>query len=90
MWGTGKPGRWSEIDLLLLQAFQMYEDGLCGGCGQPLIHSTDDQSHDLFPLKTTTCYACTGLEGEAKKDPPGNGVKRYVANEMSKGWGVIK
>jgi hypothetical protein len=53
MWGTGNPRRWSELDVLLLEGFQLYEDSLCGGCGQPLGHTSE--------LKYTMAFASRRL-----------------------------
>lgn len=86
MWGTGEPGVWSEIDLLLLTAFQQYEAGICSGCGQPLGHTTELAYTPDFEVAEICCSACQVLEGRNKNHEPGNGVKRYVRNHMSDNW----
>lgn len=86
MWGMGEPGMWSELDLLLLKALQIYEDGICGGCGQPLAHTSDINNVWAFDLARLSCQACEFLDNSRKNDPPGAGVKTYVKNLMSQMW----
>lgn len=85
MWGTGTQGVWSDTDLILEQALDEYERGLCS-CGQPLIHSTEIAYTAEFAVEEVTCGACQQLESKAKNAEPKPGAKRYVANLMSRMW----
>jgi hypothetical protein len=85
MWGTGRQGVWSETDLLLEEAFDEYERGLCS-CGQPLTHTADVANTMEFPIKELTCGSCQVLESKNKNSEPAPGVKRYVENNMSRAW----
>jgi hypothetical protein len=85
MWGTGNPKRWSELDVLLLEGFQLYEDSLCGGCGQPLGHTSELKYTMAFAVDSVSCGACQQLDNKNKTEPP-PGVKRYVKNLMSDLW----
>lgn len=46
----------------LALALQQYEDGLCGGCGQPLVESTDPDNEGRYVASLPhRCHACTAL-----------------------------
>lgn len=85
MWGVGEVGVWSELDLMLVQALQMHEDGLCSGCGQPLMHTSDMDNIWAFELDSVSCHACEFLEN-ARKTEAKPGVKTYIQNLMSRMW----
>jgi hypothetical protein len=84
MWGMGRPGRWREMDLLLIEALHEYEAGICKGCGQPLAQTTSEKTHPLdFGLGSVICAGCELLKSDAAKDPaPGELI--YVKNEFGK------
>lgn len=86
MWGHGRPGRWSDVDVLLLEAYQSYLDGLCGGCGLPLGHTSKTKYTMAFKVDRITCNACSFVEGVAENDKPKPGVKLYIKNWMSDLW----
>lgn len=91
MWGLGKPGIWTEVDVLLIEALQVYEDNLCSGCGQPLAHTSWDKQSGgpglenihAFKIGEVNCSACEVLENKNAGDEPKAGVKRYIRNLMS-------
>lgn len=83
LWGRHRrrPQHWSRKDLLLAEAYSMYLDGLCSGCGQPAIHSYDGFNAGEFQLKSDAfCLACEQREMEQSK--PAAGEKRYIVNMM--------
>jgi len=82
LYGLGKPGRWRELDLLLLETLQQYEAGLCKGCGQPLIHSTEQANTDAYTVESMTCIVCEYMESNREEEPE-KGAKPYVVNHMS-------
>lgn len=83
MWGYGKPGRWSEVDLLLIEALRMHKDGLCPGCGHPLDHTSNIKNIRQWQLDDIQCHACEFLENDRKNAASGSGsgqsgVKRFI------------
>lgn len=88
LYGRGKPGRWTELDLVLVEALEAYEGSLCPGCGQPWAHSSDSSNSMAFKFvepEHSTCHVCQMLENKGKNDPPKAGVKTIIRNLMS--WG---
>lgn len=86
LYGRGKPGRWSELDLILIEALEAYEGSLCPGCGQPFAHSSDMSNMMAFKFDEKSCYVCEMLENKGKNnDKPKSGVKTFIRNLMS--WG---
>lgn len=57
---------WSYPDRALAMALDVYEDGLCGGCGHPT-HLTMDQANqrDWVADAPVRCHACTAREKKA-------------------------
>lgn len=74
------------MDVLLLEAYQSYLEGLCGGCGLPLGHTSEVKHTMAFKLSSVTCGTCQMLENDAENNPPKHGVKRYIKNWMSDLW----
>lgn len=85
MWGTGRPGRWSRLDVVLLEALTLYEAGLCGSCGQPLQFTTDPMNTLQMQANSVSCIGCESIAGFQKAHEPGPGEKVYVDNRMSEG-----
>lgn len=87
LWGFGSPGVWSELDLLLVKALRLFEDGLCS-CGNPLSHTSDLVNTMAWEYQDVTCAACQILENKAKQDTDSKpGLKRYITNKMSELFG---
>lgn len=61
-------------------ALQLYEDGLCPGCGQPASRAHDPDMEGYYVAVTRTCQACAAREVEAA-DQHGNGVMVGVVDE---------
>ena len=81
MWGVGRLGRVSDMDILLAQALHSYESGLCKGCGLPLGQSTSGTAHPMdFRLDSVTCEGCVLMKSEAASDPdPGELI--FIQND---------
>jgi len=74
----GKPGRWTQEDLLLTLAQQQYEDGLCAGCGEPrdaAYHGA--RGNGYYDRKTLSCAGCAAL-GAKHDGKPSPGDKDYL------------
>lgn len=77
---------------MLVKALQLYEDGLCSGCGQSAAHTFYNPKDAVpgpgmrnirsFEPAQITCVACEMSEGIRKKEELGSGVKMYVKNLM--------
>lgn len=94
MFGIGhkrKPGRITELDVLLADAVRMYEDSLCPGCGLPAhwVWDVDRDHAKTFQLDphAPQCAACELLEAppESDEDKLEPGEKRRVLNTMFDG-----
>lgn len=84
LWGTGKPGKWREIDLVLIEALALYEGGLCKGCGQPIAHTSEiANTREFEAADDLTCRACEVIESRQAGTALGKGQKLYVRNHMS-------
>jgi hypothetical protein len=78
-----KRGRWTWRARLLLEAFQMYEDSLCGSCAQSAFHTLDVGNTRAFTAETVTCLGCNVRETFQEQHPkPPKGLRLYVANRM--------
>jgi uncharacterized cysteine cluster protein YcgN (CxxCxxCC family) len=74
---------WTDRDLLLLEAFQIYEDSLCSGCGQSGFHVYEPRNTVKFDVETTVCVACESREThQANHTDRVHGEKVYVVNDM--------
>lgn len=66
--------RWSDHDVVLSSALTLYEAGLCPGCSQPLVESTDPAHDPHDPAGTgryvvadpVRCYACSAIDAKAR------------------------
>lgn len=77
--GEVKPGaKWRRKDTLFALALTEYEDGLCGGCGQPLSRTTGERPHG-FAVETYTCSACEELDiAKGREKEPSPGERMYL------------
>lgn len=67
--GKAFPGDlWADTDTLLASALTLFEAGLCPGCHNPLVESTDPANDGAYeaPLPVR-CHGCTAVERRAKK-----------------------
>lgn len=78
-----KRDRWTWRARLLLWAFQMYEDSLCGSCSQSAFHALDVGNARAYASATVTCWGCVVRESfqEQNQKPP-KGLRLYVTNRM--------
>jgi len=86
MWGChpGRSQHWSEVDLLLIEVLRVYEDALCGGCGQSAFHSHEVSNTRRFAVDDITCMSCASLELARESDgKPAAGMKLFIRNTMS-------
>jgi hypothetical protein len=68
MWGKKARRSPRKIDLLLIEAHQLYEESLCS-CGHSALLSYSEAYADEFDLNTeTTCYACAVAESDRAAD----------------------
>lgn len=83
MWDP-KRTKWDRQALLLLHAFQLYDDSLCSGCAQSSVHALDVANTREFQADTVMCLGCnvretwTDQHGKERM----NGEKVYVINNM--------
>ena len=79
-----KPSKWTAKAKLLLEAFQVYEDSLCGSCGQSGFHALDPLNTPYFDIETTVCLGCEVRETyqENQGQDRVHGEKVYVVNDM--------
>lgn len=77
---VGKPIRWTRRDLLLVEALEIYRDGLCPGCNQPrhLVHT--EWALGEIEEKTVTCHACRLTQISDRKPVPGQHV--FLRNKL--------
>jgi len=83
MWG-GK-NKWTRRAVLLLEAYQIYADSLCGSCGQSAFHASDHMNTPKFRLSETHCLGCECLERDQSQRDGERlpfGDRRYVLNTM--------
>lgn len=83
MWGRHRrrPQHWTRKDIVLAEAYSLYQNSLCSGCGMPAIHSYDGRNAGEFELKDDAqCLGCEQREQDESKVPPG--VKKYIKNLM--------
>lgn len=55
---------WTLRDRILALALQMYEDGLCPGCGLPANRAHDPLMEGYYVPNVVTCQACATRERE--------------------------
>ena len=85
MWGCRN--KWTRKALLLLEAFQIYEDSLCGSCAQSAFHALDGMNTREFGVDTVTCLGCQvraswhDQHGDEKRPL---GEKLFVVNSMGR------
>lgn len=75
----GEP-KWTLRDRILALALQLYEDGLCPGCGQPASRAHNPDMEGYYVASTTRCWACAARETQAA-DQQGHGVLVGVVDE---------
>ena len=84
MWGVGGARQWDEVDLLLVEALQQFEAGLCKGCGHPLSLTTDRHVHPLdFVTSSVKCAGCAALKDNPEAEKPASGQMFFVVNNSS-------
>lgn len=74
-WSPGRPWGVSETTdetVILGIGLQVYEDGLCPGCGQPFHETSDDEGAEAYKVVEQTCNVCMLIESrrEQVKHPP--------------------
>lgn len=84
MWDAMRD-QWDHQALLLLEAFQIYSDSLCSGCGQPSIHALDVANTREFTADSVVCLGCNVREtwSEQNSESKVKGQKVYVVNAMN-------
>ena len=83
----GLSDSWTPIDRALALALQLYEDGLCPGCGQQRHEAMDPDSEGRWAaLDPARCHACTALAAKAKEyaDTPVPSALRYTVGMRPK------
>lgn len=69
---------WVEFDFLLLEAYQILQDELCGECGNPIWICRNEEANWVgFKVKTTTCFAKAELEKWQEKQEKANKKAKY-------------
>lgn len=88
MWDPAR-STWDAQALLLLHAFQFYDDSLCSGCGQSALHALEVRNTREFRIDTVTCLGCNVREtwDENNGKERTKGEKAYVINTMGEGGG---
>lgn len=82
MWGCEQDGRFTETDLLLMEALTLYEESICKGCGISSIFTYDDFNAGEFVYRDDAwCLGCEELE-KNRDNHLQPGQKGYVANLM--------
>lgn len=83
MWGHRN--KWTRRARLLLEAYQIYVDSLCGSCGQSAFHAGDQMNTPWYRIAETHCLGCEVLEREQSQRDGERlpfGDRRYVQNTM--------
>jgi uncharacterized cysteine cluster protein YcgN (CxxCxxCC family) len=85
MWDHTR-NQWDRQALLILEAFEMYDTSLCGGCAQSSIHALDVANTREYTADTVNCLGCNVRETwiENNSDTRIKGQKVYVVNPMGK------
>jgi uncharacterized cysteine cluster protein YcgN (CxxCxxCC family) len=83
MWDSAQT-EWTDKALLMLEAFQLYDDSLCSGCGQSALHALDVGNTREYTVDTATCLGCNVRESWQANhgDERTKGEKVYVVNQM--------
>lgn len=77
----GSRNKYSATDLLLLEAFDIYERSLCS-CGHPSWLTYDEAHSGEFEVdRSTVCGACKASESD--KSERGPGVKLFVKHVVN-------
>lgn len=73
---------WTDIDRLLAQALVLIERSLCGGCGQSLLRSTEDDATGHMEVREMWCEGCLQLDRDQSTQPdkPPAGRKPYLVD----------
>lgn len=53
---------WTDDDRALMLALQLYEDGLCSGCGQPKDRAWHPDMDGWYEAYTYECNACSTVQ----------------------------
>ena len=86
MWWGGDGQGWTDEDRVLTMALTLYEDGLCGECGQPrhLAHNPD--ADGWYASHVVVCAACQATQSAAKNQKEHvPGLKRYAVSILPEG-----
>jgi hypothetical protein len=72
---------WTGDDRALMLALQLYEDGLCSGCGRPKERAWHPDMDGWYEPTTYECNACSVVQdrrvayhGVVDTRPPGDGL----------------
>lgn len=80
------PGRLSEVDVVLIEALRLYENGLCPDCRQPAMWTMNPRLERYFYLAEDqpVCAHCAMVESERAEDPKGKlrGQKVAIDNHV--------
>lgn len=79
--GTSYGPNWSEVDRLLAAALVVLERSVCGGCGQSLLRSADEDAIGHLEVHDLWCEGCVqlGRDADLHTDPPA-GRKPYLVD----------
>lgn len=75
------PKRWTERDRTLAIALTMYEDGLCGKCGQPRDRAWNGDMEGWYVAHRATCQACRAMALDLDRTQLADGEQVYVMDE---------
>lgn len=91
-----RPGKVTELDVMLAEALRLYEDSLCPDCRQSIKWAWDIRTSEYYWLDTETgCNVCELFErankhiSENPSDAPEPGTKRHVVNRIPEFQEVI-
>lgn len=80
--------RWHETDRLLALALNLYEDGICSGCGQQVKYAMDPALADywttMHPVRDHACTALAVAQDAVKDDKHPHALRHVVG--MREGW----
>lgn len=83
MWDETRT-EWDTQALLMVEAFQTYNDSLCSSCAQSAIHALNVANTREFTVDTVVCLGCNVREIWQENNGKSliKGEKLYVVNRM--------